>query len=303
MVTFRGSVTFTDWLVNGNAFIDLLPNPLKQQTASSLSIPQGNWIGMHSGFHSYLFGAKSKSDPTCKYDLILDRLRLLLETFPDFSVVLTGHSLGGALATLCCFRLALDLDLKKPVKCITFASPRTCNISFARAFQELEVQQKIVCLRVANKRDVITKHPDRLSLCTFFCQNAIFRHVGLELVLYSVARKSTHRLRYHRVRRSGLRQLSDDFARSAFNTATHLVACTCGCCVEDYLKWHSCEEYMSRMERAAANLQGFSMVDACTNYHGVVSEASEPFTLTPLRHIMKRRKKKLAEVHEPGSDL
>lgn len=263
----------------------VLPNPLKQRAASLMTIPQDSNIGIHAGFYTYLFGPRGKDDPTSKYDQIIEHIRTLLKRFQGFSLRISGHSLGAALGTLCTFRMAFEEDIKKPITCITFASPRTGNIQFVRAFQELEVQQRIICLRVANQRDVVTWHPDRLTCFTFFCQDAIFRHVGLELLLYPESRRCpdrTHRLRYRRTRRSRLHQLSDDFFQSLFNTTRCVIDLTCGCCVEDYLKWHSCEEYMTRLQRASSNLQDMSIGDVFAAYHDVVNEPSEFFSLSPL---------------------
>jgi Lipase (class 3) len=281
-VTFRGSATVRDWQVDGNMLLTLVPNPLKEEAASSFTIPQGNQIGIHSGFYMYLFGFTGKQVPKSKYDRILDDVRSELETFEGFSITICGHSLGGALATLCSFRMAFEDGIIKPITCITFASPRTGNIQFARSFQELELQQRIVCLRVANERDVITRHPDRLTICTFPCQDAIFRHVGMELLLYPNSQEHpdrTYRLRHPRIRRSRLGQLSEDFARSFMNTINHISELTCGCCIEDYFQYHSCEEYMNRLQRAVRNLEGLSMRDVYVSYHGVVGKPSAEFSL------------------------
>ena len=66
----------------------------------------------------------------------------------------TGHLLGRALASLFAFQLAVkdDNSIVKPINCITSASPRNCNYSLARAFLELELQNKIMCLRNANDK-------------------------------------------------------------------------------------------------------------------------------------------------------
>jgi Lipase (class 3) len=275
IVVFRGSVTVSDWLVNGKLYITSTANPLKQ--VSTVTIPQSKNVGMHSGFHSYLFGHRSKRAVKSKYDQILDHVRSLLETYDGFSIMVSGHSLGGALATLCTFRMALEDDITKPITCITFASPRTGNAAFCRAFQELELQQKIVCLRVANKRDLITKHPDRLNVCTFCCQDSIFRHVGIELKLYPNTKRHpnrTYHLKHVRVRRSRLNQLSDDFFKSFPNTARSFLGCTFGCCIEDYYKIHSCEEYMIRLQRAANSLLEVSLKDVYTSYYQVLNKAS-----------------------------
>jgi predicted lipase len=285
IVVFRGSVTVRDWLVNGKLYMASTANPLKQ--ATSVTIPQSENVGMHCGFHSYLFGNRSKrADVKSKYDQILDHVRSLLATYDGFSIMLTGHSLGGALATLCSFRMALEDDIIKPITCITFASPRTGNAAFCRAFQELELQQKIVCLRVANKRDLITKHPDRLNICTFFYQDSIFRHVGMELKLYPETKKQpnrTYQLKHVRVRRSRLSQLSDDFFRSFPNTVRSWLRCTFGCCIEDYVQLHSCEEYMTRLQRAANSLLEISLKDEYTSYHQVLRKASVYRSVIPYK--------------------
>lgn len=275
-ITFRGSVTVHDWLIDTSFSMVKIPNPLKEQAASSFSIPQDNKVGMHSGFHKYLFGCNQAGVAKSKYDQILDHVLSLLETFQGFSIMVTGHSLGAALATLCSFRLALEDDrIKKPITCISIASPRTGNIAFVRAFQELELQQKIVCLRVANRTDLITRHPDRLNVLTFAFQNEIYRHVGIDLLLYPESKKNpekTHKLKRVRVHRSRLGQLSDDFAHSFRHSFRNVVGLTCGCCIDDYMKLHSCEEYMIRLQRAASNLQEMSMIEIYAHYRSVVSE-------------------------------
>lgn len=114
----------------------LIPNPLLKHADSHMSIPQGRKIGLHCGFHTYLFDSNNNRSLESKYDLILAHIRRLLENFDGFSIMICGHSLGGALATLCTFRMAVEEVpvSKKPITCITFASPRTGNIQFVRAF-------------------------------------------------------------------------------------------------------------------------------------------------------------------------
>ena len=185
MITFRGSVTAKDWFVDGKFFLTNVPNPLlsrkeKQQQQeeeeaenlyhhhrleTKFSIPQSRRIGIHAGFYEYLFASRSKTDDTSKYRQILNSLHTLFrneESLRSFSINVTGHSLGGALATIFTFYFVLENDFtisQLPVTCISFASPKGGNIQFARAFQELELQKQIICLRVANYRDLITERP------------------------------------------------------------------------------------------------------------------------------------------------
>ena len=326
MITFRGSVTAKDWFVDGKFFLTNVPNPLlklKQQQDDAVvngggggnpsqpqhrcrletkfSIPQSRCIGLHAGFYEYLFASRSKTDDTSKYRQILNNLQTLFakeDALRTFSINVTGHSLGGALATMFAFYLVLDTDFiipQLPVTCISFASPKCGNIQFARAFQELELQKQIICLRVANHRDLITERPDRLTCWTFCLQDSIFRHVGIELLLYPEGAKARlksnnedkrYRIRYNRVRRSRLSQFSDDFFLSLVNTIHCTASVTCGCCIHDYMKWHSCDEYLNRVEQIENALESVPMRELYNQYHTIVAEESEIFTL-PIQMISR----------------
>ena len=318
MITFRGSVTAKDWFVDGKFFLTNVSNPLwllKQEQVNStatiayttkFSIPQSRFVGVHAGFYEYLFATpRTKTDGgISKYRQILNSLQTLFdkeEQLRSFSINVTGHSLGGALATLFSFFLVLEKDWIMPqlrVTCISFASPKCGNIQFARAFQELELQKHIICLRVANHRDLITERPDRLTCLTFWLQNAIFRHVGIELLLYperagannSAKQKSNedkrYRIRYPRVRRSRLSQFSDDLCMSVVNTFHCTASVTCGCCIHDYMKWHSCDEYLSRVEQIENALESVPMQELYHQYHTAVSEESGTFTM-PIRTLSR----------------
>lgn len=280
---FRGSVTVRDFQVDSALFIQSVENPLFDK--KDVSIPQSRYLGIHSGFQDYLFGRRKKRPgEESKFDQILAHLRRLLKQHPDYQIAVCGHSLGGALASLCAFRLATEEDLPKPIHCTTFASPRTGNISLVRAFQELEIQQKLICFRVANDRDLITLHPDRLNICTFPYQDAIFRHVGIQIKLFHEKawyQKVPYQFRYRRVRRSRVRQFGIDFSVALRKTILHVGTLTLGCCVEDYLTWHSCSEYLRRLQLASDNMLNTSARDMVADYRKDVQAESEAFTLRP----------------------
>ena len=78
---------------------------------------------------------------------------------------ITGHSLGGALATLAAARFALEMD--KPVRGIyTFGQPRVGDREFARIF-DAELKQRF--FRFVNNSDIVTRIPTR---------ELFFSHVG-----------------------------------------------------------------------------------------------------------------------------
>ena len=78
--------------------------------------------------------------------------------FKPAQILITGHSLGGALAKIC----ALDLSVNKvdgtatiPVKVVTMGEPRVGNEHFKNVFQE-HVQDH---MRLVMNWDVIPKVP------------------------------------------------------------------------------------------------------------------------------------------------
>lgn len=87
-----------------------------------------------------------------------------LETIPKWQVYVTGHSLGGALATL----LALELASSRMAKCgvisvtmYNFGSPRVGNRRFAEVYNE-KVKDS---WRVVNHRDIIPTVPRLMGYC------------------------------------------------------------------------------------------------------------------------------------------
>ncbi|KAG2495123.1 hypothetical protein HYH03_006733 [Edaphochlamys debaryana] len=72
-------------------------------------------------------------------------------------VVLTGHSLGGALATLAAYDLAniYQNAAQDRVVCYTFGAPRVCNGSFARSYDQLVPNT----WRFSNVNDVVPMVP------------------------------------------------------------------------------------------------------------------------------------------------
>lgn len=87
-----------------------------------------------------------------------------LETIPKWQVYVTGHSLGGALATL----LALELASSRMAKCgalsvtmYNFGSPRVGNRRFAEVYNK-KVKDS---WRIVNHRDIIPTVPRLMGYC------------------------------------------------------------------------------------------------------------------------------------------
>lgn len=127
-VVFRGTQSPADWVAN--------------LEFKHVKHPWGN---VEAGF-SEIYGPCSET--------VLSALRTMHATAPLRKVYVTGHSLGGALATLCAADLAVSGVAPDPAV-YTFASPRVGDPAFATRFNQAchEVW------RVVNTEDIVNTVP------------------------------------------------------------------------------------------------------------------------------------------------
>lgn len=184
-VSFRGSVTKTDWKQDAQIWMERIPNPV-------VGKGQPNDVRIHHGFYEYLFyettSKEKRADGTImnKYERIIGQAADLLKKNPGYKLFVTGHSLGAALASVFAFMAATETHIPSPVMCVSIASPYVGGNNFRTAFQQLEKDGKLRYLRVANQRDLVTVGP-------FVALNGgMYKHVGVELKLD----KGTHSLSY-----------------------------------------------------------------------------------------------------------
>lgn len=130
-VVFRGSESITDW------YYDLM--------ISKILIKDNIYV--HSGFYKQLEN---------KYEKIKDKILELLkkDETVNYEIIITGHSLGGALCTL--FGYLLSKEIKENIQVISFASPRVGNQGFKDDFNQ---QPNLKHYRVSNSRDIVTAGP------------------------------------------------------------------------------------------------------------------------------------------------
>ncbi|MFC5402883.1 lipase family protein [Cohnella soli] len=129
VIAFRGTSSTQDWVTDA--------------MASQVKVKWTKEAGAaHRGF-SRIYGSAR------------DQVLEALDNLPTDKVLyLTGHSLGGALATLCALDASDNSSFKSPTT-YTFGSPRVGDPTFAKAFRERGGES----FRVNNRFDVVTHLP------------------------------------------------------------------------------------------------------------------------------------------------
>ena len=130
-VIFRGSTSKLDWLYNFKFFKIRLDNNIK----------------VHSGFYNQL-----TDNNFC--DNIIQDIQKLLHFYKDYTIYVSGHSMGGALATL--FGYFLSKKIENNITVITFASPRVGNRTW---YEKFNFRYNLRHYRVINNRDIVSSIP------------------------------------------------------------------------------------------------------------------------------------------------
>ena len=137
-VFFAGSESWTDW-IRTNADVTMTPLPTAWGLKGSPKV--------HRGFLNAYMSVRAKI-----WNLLQD---FSLRTGGARSIVVCGHSLGGALATLAALDIAARLDPEDAanIRCVTFGAPQVGDGLFVEQFDAMVP----VSLRVAAVYDPVPK--------------------------------------------------------------------------------------------------------------------------------------------------
>jgi len=148
VVSFRGTekTSMKNWLTNLNFGKDPFPG-----LATSIQVHQG-FLGAYLDVQSQVLNAITKAQKACQ----------------DCRILLTGHSLGGALATIAAADLAVRKIGVDKLSLYTYGSPRVGNDAFATWFNT-QVKDSF---RVTHADDAVIHVP---------FDNMGFTHIGLNV--------------------------------------------------------------------------------------------------------------------------
>lgn len=193
VIAFRGTdfPMEVETFLTPDRYLGLAKNVTTDLAYGSKQLP---WLGdkealVHEGFLVAFDGLR---------DDLRDKILTIYGT--PKKIEICGHSLGGALATLCALWCAREWE-QAEITCLTVASPRVGNPAFARRFREDFYQEgrKRRCYRLFLPHDVVPKIPNkpiewfwplRWSPSAFFRVKVVFpwkagtwSHVGQDIQL------------------------------------------------------------------------------------------------------------------------
>lgn len=145
-ICFRGSTNLKDWKTNLDK--SLLINYLNYDMYS-----------IHKGYYK-------------RYISISNKIHNYLKKKEFNELYVCGHSLGGALASICCFDLVINNIIKnKKISCITFGSPRIGDTNFTKIYNKNNIQT----YRIVLSGDPVPKLPldeNYIHLtCSYYLKN------------------------------------------------------------------------------------------------------------------------------------
>lgn len=165
VIAIRGASNFLEWFddfdIFSTAFVEA-PNAGRvsqgfHRIYQTMNVVWKNDVSTHTVPKSleHVGSFASQIGELARLEIALATARLGDRAFAsEPSVVVTGHSLGAALATMYALDNVVNGKLLNPLAC-TFASPRVGNAAFARAFDGLSTTS----WRIVNAQDIVPNLP------------------------------------------------------------------------------------------------------------------------------------------------
>ncbi|EJK52538.1 hypothetical protein THAOC_28172 [Thalassiosira oceanica] len=192
-VVFRGSANSHNWSINMKYDTNGIPNPILEYYTGRQEI-----LDVHTGYSLYML-RRRKDTQMNKIEEIFEKLdEIGREICPEgnYKLSITGHSLGGALATILGFYVASNERFRqvKTVRVYTYAAPRVGGRSFLNAYQHLERMGKIRHARFSATQDIVPLIP----FTNFDGFNPLrwkyYKHVGMRVELHGTGRVGKWRI-------------------------------------------------------------------------------------------------------------
>lgn len=236
IASFRGSVTLNDWFSNVNARLVGLETPKKIRNKMEEDLQER--VLVHRGFFEYLFD-NDRLRGKQRFDGLIADIRDAIAGEEGYSVYITGHSLGGALATMFSLKLAgagksFD-DIPRPITCITWGSPFSGTEGYRTAMEHLEHDGFIRHLRINNEEDFVPAIP-----FISFGRKRQMKHTGVNLRLKDSGFMLEH---------SSAANIWTAFRNSIFKP------------VYNSLEWHLLPLHEERFEKNAKDFRGMKLDD------------------------------------------
>ncbi|KAK3151613.1 hypothetical protein QOZ80_3AG0248160 [Eleusine coracana subsp. coracana] len=120
---------------------------------------------VHTGFYS-------SYNNTLLRPAIMNAVHKARKLYRDINIIVTGHSMGGAIASFCALDLAINFG-SNDVHLMTFGQPRVGNAAFASYFAKYVPNT----IRVTHEHDIVPHLPPYF----FFLPRLTYRHFPREI--------------------------------------------------------------------------------------------------------------------------
>jgi hypothetical protein len=146
-VSFKGTDTWQNWILDA----------ILWKTTVAWTLPGSSWkandeIKVHAGFAMLYNHLRN---------MVLDVTLELAEKWPNHEIVFTGHSLGGALATLAAVDFQDHYGYGNRISLYTFGAPRIGNQNLAKFLNSLPFASRIY--RIQQRGDPFVQLPPLFS--------------------------------------------------------------------------------------------------------------------------------------------